>query len=270
MKIEISSKDYGCGIFDSAYTFPGVSVTSPRTANGYEIELFCESGGITYLNGTPHRIRRGAVLCVKPGSIRYSELPLKTYYLKLRADVGLCTVLDGLCDYFVSNDIERGIELIIALLEASEGEDELMRHAKLLELLSWVAKESVKAERMSNVKDRAGEAIERGIEYMEKNFRTACKLEDIAAYAHLSPVYFHGIFHAAVGKTPYEYVTRLRIEESKRLILMGGASMSEIAEACGFSSQSYFNSVFKSKMGETPSEYRRRMLEGYFKTDGIF
>ena len=270
MKIEISSNDYGCGIFDSSYTFPGVSVTAPRTANCYEIELFYESGGITYLNGTPHRIRRGAVLCVKAGDVRYSELPLKTYYLKLRADKGLGDILDGLCGYFVSNDIERGIELILSLIKASEGDDLLLRHAKLLELLAWVKNESEKAERRSGVKKRGGEAVELGIEYIENHFCSACKLEDIAAYAHLSPIYFHGIFRETVGKTPYEYITRLRIEESKRLILMGGASMSEIAEACGFSSQSYFNSVFRRQTGETPSEYRRKLLEGYFKSDGLF
>ena len=270
MKIEFSSEDYGCGIFDSSYTFPGASVTSPRRVNCYEIEIYYESGGVTYLDGVPYRIRRGALLCVKPESVRYSELPLKTYYLKLRVDGELSRVLDGLCDYFVSTDIDSGIELFLSLLRSSDGEDRLLCHARLLEFLSWVKNESAKAERMSVIKKRGNEAVELGIDYMEKHFRKRCSLEEIAAYAHLSPVYFHGIFRTAVGKTPYEYLTRLRIEEAKRLILTGGESMSEIAEKCGFSSQSYFNSVFKQKTGETPSAYRRRMLEGYFKSDGVF
>lgn len=270
MRIELSSADYGCGIFDSSYSFPGVSVTAPRNVNCYEIELYYESGGVTYLDDKPHRIRRGAILCVRPGSVRYSELPLRTYYLKMRAEGELARALDGLCEYFVSSDIERGIELLLALLRATDGEDELLCHARLLEFLAWVSGESAKAERLSVIKNRGSEAVELGIDYMEKNFRGRCKLEDISAHAHLSPVYFHSIFTAAVGKTPYEYLTRLRLDESKRLILVGGLSMSEIAEQCGFSSQSYFNSVFKQKTGETPSEYRRRILEGYFKTDGIF
>ena len=270
MKIKLSSTDYGCGIFDSSFSFPGVSITSSRNVNCYEIELYYESGGVTYLNGTPHRVRRGAVLCVKPGAVRYSELPLKTYYVKMHASGELAKALDSLCEYFVSTDIDRGIELLLALLNSSDGEDELLRHSRLLEFLSWVRGESVKAERMSVVKNRGREAVELGIDYMEKHYRERCKLEDIAASAHLSPVYFHNIFSTAVGKTPYEYLTRLRLEESKRLILMGELSMAEIAEQCGFSSQSYFNAVFKQKNGETPSEYRRRILEGYFRTDGVF
>ena len=270
MKINLSSADYVCGIFDSSYSFPGISVTSQRQVNCYEIELYYESGGITYLNGTPHRVRRGAVLCVKPGAVRYSELPLRTYYVKMNATGELAKMLDKLCEYFVSSDIERGIALVLGLLKTCEGEDKLLKHAKLLEFLAWVNGESVKAERLSGLKSRGSEAVELGIEYMEKHFREQCKLEDISAYAHLSPVYFHSIFSTAVGKTPYEYLTRLRLDESKRLIIMGGLSMSEVAAQCGFSSQSYFNAVFKQKTGETPSEYRRRILEGYFKTDGVF
>lgn len=270
MKIDLSSSDYGCGIFDSSYSFPGVSVTSGRQVKCYEIEVFYESGGVTYVDGRAHRIRRGAVLCARPGSVRYSELPLKTYYLKMTPSGELARVLDSICEYFTSSDVERGIELFLALLKSSDGGDELLRHARLLEFLAWVSDESAKAERMSVIKNRGSEAVELGIDYMEKNFRGQCKLDDISAHAHLSPVYFHKLFTAAVGKTPYEYLTRLRLDESKRLILMGGLSMSEIAEQCGFSSQSYFNAVFKQKMGETPSKYRRRILEGYFKTDGAF
>ena len=270
MKIEISSSEYVCGIFDSSYSFPGVSVTNKRDVKCYEIEFYYESGGVTYINDVPYRIRRGAILCVKPGAVRYSELPLRTYYVKLNANGSLAETLDSLSDYFISADEERGFELFFGLLNATDKDDELLRLSRLLELLSWLRCESEKAKRLSALKHRGGEAVELGIEFMEKNFRGNCKLEDISAYAHLSAVYFHTIFTSAVGKTPYEYLTRLRIEESKRLILMGGSSMAEIAEKCGFSSQSYFNSVFKQKTGETPSGYRRRILEGYFKSGGIF
>ena len=269
MNINLSSTDYGCGIFDSSYSFPGVSVTAPRQVSCYEIELYYETGGVTYLNNTPYRIRRGALLCVKPGAVRYSELPLRTYYLKINASGELASVLDNLCDYFISADAENGIELLLGLIKADD-KDKLLRHAKLLEFLWWVKDQSEKAERLSVMKNKGGEAAELGISYIETHFKERCKLEDISAHAHLSPVYFHTIFTTATGKTPYEYLTNLRLEEAKRLILTGGVPMSDIAEKCGFSSQSYFNAVFKQKLGETPREYRRRLLEGYFKNDGVF
>ena len=182
MDIKLSSNDYTCGIFDSSYSFPGVSVTSERGVSCYEIELYYESGGTTYYNGTPYRIRRGAVLCVKPGAVRYSELPLKTYYLKMNADGEIARVLNGLCEYFISSDVDRGIEILLSMLRAREGGDKLLCHARLFEFLSWISGESAKAERMSTIKNRGSEAVELGIGYMENNFRERCKLEDIAEF----------------------------------------------------------------------------------------
>lgn len=270
MELKLSPSDYACGIFDSSYTFPGVKITKPRNVVCYEIELYYESGGITYVDGAPHRIKRGAVLCVKPGTVRYSELPLKTYYVKLNAEGEMAKAIDEACGYFVSENVEKGIDLFFSLLKSCEGEVGFLRHARLLEFLGWVCSESEKAKRISGEKGRIAEAVELGAEYMETHFKERCTLEEISAHAHLSPVYFHKIFTSSVGKTPYEYLTRLRLDESKKLILLGGFTMAEIAEQCGFSSQSYFNSVFKQKMGETPGAYRRRILEGYFKNDGVF
>ena len=64
-------------------------------------------------------------------------------------------------------------------------------------------------------------------------------------------------------------MTRLRVEEAKRLLLTGSMSMADISEACGFSSQSYFNHSFKHRVGVTPGEYRRGVLAGYFSENAI-
>ena len=269
MEIRLSSADCRCGIFDSSYTFPGVSVTSPRSVSCYEIELYYESGGETYLDGVPYRIKRGAVFCVKPGAVRHSRLPLKCYYVKINAEGDLAKELDSMSGYFVTCGIDRGIELFFKLLELCDGEDTLLRHARLLELLHWIKCERARSMRLGESGSRVAEAVERGIEYIEKHYKERCTLEEIAAHALLSPVYFHKTFAASVGKTPYELLTELRLAEAKKLILMGGASMAEIAERCGFSSQSYFNAVFKQKTGETPGDYRRRSQEGYFKSNGL-
>lgn len=272
MNIQLSDSDYTCGIFDSSHSFPNVSVTRERLVSCYEIELYVENGGITYADGIPHQIRKGHVLCVKPGSVRYSELPLKTYYLKIAARVdSLRPILERLGTWFSVNDHEYGRQLILSMLEARAVGNSLLCHARLLEFLSWLAAENDRAARLGGIERRKSrEAISLAMEYMENHFRERCTLEDIAAHVHLSPVYFHGIFRTAVGKTPYEYVTRLRVEEAKRLLLTAGLSMVEVSEACGFSTQSYFNHVFRARVGITPKDYRRQMLEGYFGINGVF
>ena len=272
MDIRISDGDYTVGIFDSAHTFPGISVTKDRYVNCYEIELFVNNGGVTYADGVPHQIRKGCVLCVKPGCVRYSELPLRTYYLKISAEAGaLKPILDSLGGWFAVGEWERGRDLILSMLEARAGGNSLLCHARLMEFLSWLSMENDRAERLGGIeKQKSREAVSLAMEYMDANFREKCTLEEIAEQVHLSPVYFHSIFQKAVGKTPYEYVTRLRIEEAKRLLLASELSMVEVSDACGFSSQSYFNHVFKAKEGLTPREYQRKMLVGYFGLNGVF
>ncbi len=272
MHIALSDGDYTCGIFDSSHSFPGVSVTRERTVTCYEIELFTENGGVTHLNGVPYQIREGHILFARPGSVRYSELPLKTYYVKISVGATeLQPILSRFSPWFAVGDSERGRALILDMLRARAAEDSVLCHAKLLEFLSWLTAEHDRVAGLGGIeRQKSREAVTLAMEYMETHFREKCTLEEIAAHVHLSPVYFHGIFRAAVGRSPFEYVTRLRIEEAKRLLLTAGLSMAQVSEACGFSGQSYFNHVFRARVGVTPRDYRRRMLEGYFDVNGAF
>ncbi len=52
------------------------------------------------------------------------------------------------------------------------------------------------------------------------------------------------------------YINRLRINESKRLLVETELNMGEIAYKIGFNNQSHFNRVFKSELQISPTEYR--------------
>jgi AraC-like DNA-binding protein len=269
MRIDLDVSDYGVGVFDSAYTFPDVTITVERMVVTYELEFFEENCGITYVNAEPYKLKSGSVLCARPGDVRYTELPLKAYYVKLSPAVtSLTSLLDGLPRFFSLADVTPFIYTVKQMMVT---ESPLIRHSLLLSLIARLLDEAEKWKRLEQIplkKNR--EAIDLGIDYMEKHFSEKCTLEDIAAHAHFSPIYFHGIFKLATGKTPYEYLLSVRLEEAKRLLLTESAPMTEIAAKCGFTGQSYFNYVFKKETGETPSAYRRKMLEEYLKEDGKF
>ena len=119
MQVEIKDGFYGFGIFDSSKTFPNQKLTKKHVVTNYEIEFYTEPCGITYINGSPCKIRPGRVLCIKPGTQRYSELPLRSHYLKI-TPTGTETdrVLDGILDRFMSARIERYTEIIHDMLAA--------------------------------------------------------------------------------------------------------------------------------------------------------
>ena len=64
-------------------------------------------------------------------------------------------------------------------------------------------------------------------------------------------------FRRAVGVTPHRYVTRIRIEEAKRLLAARRLPLAEIALTLGFANQSDFTQVFHALTGITPKRYQR-------------
>ena len=56
------------------------------------------------------------------------------------------------------------------------------------------------------------------------------------------------------------YVSRVRIEKAKHMLLNPNLRVSEIAFAVGFQSLTHFNRVFKNIVGESPTEYRREAV----------
>ena len=57
--------------------------------------------------------------------------------------------------------------------------------------------------------------------------------------------------------TVNEFITKMKIDEAKRLLEHTDRPISAISEALAYSSQSYFQNVFKKVTGMTPNEFRR-------------
>ena len=73
---------------------------------------------------------------------------------------------------------------------------------------------------------------------------------------HLHPSYFSTVFKNSTGLSFKEYLNKVRIEESKILLLNTDFSIIDIAIAVGFEDQSYFSKVFKKYTGTTPKQFR--------------
>ena len=93
-------------------------------------------------------------------------------------------------------------------------------------------------------------------EFIHAHFTEPVTLAQVATAVHVSPFHFCRVFRAATGVTLTEYVSRLRVERAKTLLVDGFVRVSEVAYATGFGSISQFNTVFRRCVGKTPTQYR--------------
>ena len=98
--------------------------------------------------------------------------------------------------------------------------------------------------------------IRNAMYFIAENFMENLTLDDVAYYVHLNPSYFSRIFKQTMGITYKEYLTKVRVEESKRLLRYSEIDITDIALSVGFDNQSYFSKVFKKVTGLTPKQFR--------------
>ena len=96
------------------------------------------------------------------------------------------------------------------------------------------------------------------IEYINQNFaNNNLKSEDVAHHVYLSKGRLGVLFKQETGKTLNEYLTQVRVEAAKTLILSGKYKVYEVAELVGYQTSQYFSQVFLQLTGKSPNKYRR-------------
>ena len=101
--------------------------------------------------------------------------------------------------------------------------------------------------------------IERIISYIDANFETQIRLQDLAEQENLSPTHFSHLFTSLFGVTFQDYVNIKRMEQCIRLMPNKEKTLLEISYESGFSDPKYMNRMFIKHFGYTPKEYRRRI-----------
>ena len=109
---------------------------------------------------------------------------------------------------------------------------------------------------MFNRLDKGNLYIRRALGCMSDRYAEPLTLESVAQEVGLSTSYFSTLFHQVVGVSFREHLCRIRVEESKQMLLNTDDSLTDIALSVGFADQSYFCKVFKRIVGMTPGKYR--------------
>lgn len=99
--------------------------------------------------------------------------------------------------------------------------------------------------------------IRQALRYMGDHYSEPLTLQGVSEAVGLSPNYFSALFRQHVGVSFREQLCRIRVEESKQLLLNADYSLTDIALAMGFADQSYYCKSFKRIVGITPGKFRQ-------------
>lgn len=138
-------------------------------------------------------------------------------------------------------------------------------------LISLITHQLVRVVNNDNLQSsplQSSNKIDNAIAFMHENLSNKLTVADIAKHVNVSSSHFSKLFKDFTNKTPIEYLTRIRLEQAKRLLKLSDKNLTEIAFECGYSSSSYFSHNFIETVKLTPSEYRKkfRLEENIDKT----
>lgn len=112
--------------------------------------------------------------------------------------------------------------------------------------------------RKTEITDEEGEHTIIGIvRYMQEHLSEEISLNVLAEEFHLSAQYISQLFKNEIGVNFLAYLTNIRMEYAKKLLLSKNYAIAEIAEKSGYGDYRVFTKVFKKAEGVTPSQYRR-------------
>jgi AraC-like DNA-binding protein len=135
------------------------------------------------------------------------------------------------------------------------------QYDSMIKLLSIFAEHISLVSNQIVVHQQNGEppSITRAKEFIVENHEEDISLGQVAKAVNTSTFHFCKTFKKTTGLNFTEYVSRVRVEKAKNLLLNPNLRVSEIAYQVGFQSLTHFNRVFKRITGQSPTAYRDQL-----------
>jgi AraC-like DNA-binding protein len=125
------------------------------------------------------------------------------------------------------------------------------------ELPEYQVHNKLAAKNPATKKDLHGR-LKNSIRYMKKHLSETITLKQLAEASNLSPYHFLRNFKSAYSKTPFQYLTDMRLKSACKLLRDTELLTAEVGMQNGFENASSFIRLFRKKLSTTPGEYRKR------------
>lgn len=97
--------------------------------------------------------------------------------------------------------------------------------------------------------------------YMDLHYHDDIQISDIAHSVGVHPNYLSLLFKEEIGISPKKYLTNLKINKAKKLLVESDDPINVISSSVGFADALAFSKFFRKELGISPSEYRKEIKQ---------
>ena len=189
-----------------------------------------------------------------------SELPeenLKSVLMRQYIIMDAYIVMMSFCEKIegIEGEMQAQSEELKNSMKTIQKLEEIKNYIRMLLKKIIGVRDTISGRRYSDIIEIAKDQIRKT--YMSDEI----SLNTIAAEVGMSPSYFSSIFSKEMGKTFVEYLTEIRMDRAKELLMCSSMKTSEIGYEVGYKDPHYFSYIFKKTQNCTPKEFRARGKE---------
>ena len=186
-----------------------------------------------------------------------SEENLKSVLMRQYIIMDAYIVMMSFCEKIegIEGEMQAQSEELKNSMKTIQTLEEIKNYIRMLLKKIIGVRDTISGRRYSDIIEIAKDQIRKT--YMSDEI----SLNTIAAEVGMSPSYFSSIFSKEMGKTFVEYLTEIRMDRAKELLMCSSMKTSEIGYEVGYKDPHYFSYIFKKTQNCTPKEFRARGKE---------
>ena len=223
----------------------------------YHLIHYVERGeGTLKMGGKVYRVSRGEIFIIPKGEeaqyVADGQRPWEYVWIGFTGK--LSEKLYGVPPVLSSS--AAPYQMMKGVLSRDSAREEMAAAALFMAFAEIFSKEKVRPDYVKQTADA-----------INSLYMTSIRVSELAESVGLDRRYLCRIFHAAVGMSIKEYITKVRMEQARRL-LSEGMSVGHTAELVGYNDPFNFAKMFKKYFGKAPGALIADLREDTQKTDG--
>ncbi|MDE6476020.1 MAG: AraC family transcriptional regulator [Erysipelotrichaceae bacterium] len=268
-------------LFNNLNTNPYISVytvgyekTNPRHSygparrSGYMLHYIYSGKGQFTCQGKTHQLKAGDFFFISPhATITYTaddKDPWIYYWFGFRGDLVEHYLKNTSISinnpiFSLNNSTERIKSAMSRLIEISliSEHNDMLLNSCLLEILYQLSQSFPKK---APLQQRVSQnlLLAKALAYLEHNYGQNIKIGTLATLLNIDRSYLHRLFIEQLEVSPKQFLTNIRLEKAKQLLLDSDLSIRNIAYSVGFDDASNFSKLFKQETGMTANSYRKK------------